>query len=250
MGRTQQGLVNAFITIIFLYFVSCSFAALYFNWEYARENGFAKWILFGEFAPTARSLVWPYFALGAGPSSSSNATSSGPSAEGSSGTEPAAGLAEHEMSQLSVELRSAMETGLTHDGANRIREILKGYVMRKGTYLSRSWYKQQLEGLRNLTEYKYELGRSAVLSWDSSQYSVTPEFTALRRTVSDFVPGPQLSEDTQMLEAAAKHDTVVVDSEGHKYRFDREHLVSGMSHRDKQRLGLRQALEIVNEFVR
>ena len=55
MGRTQQGLVNAFITIIFLYFVSCSFAALYFNWEYARENGFAKWILFGEFA---RDELW------------------------------------------------------------------------------------------------------------------------------------------------------------------------------------------------
>jgi hypothetical protein len=192
MGKTRQGLVDAFATIIVLYFVSCSFAAVYFNWKYARENGFVKWILLGEFGPTAKSVVWPYFALAAGPPSSSNAPVSAPGAKRPSATEPAAGLNESEMSQLSAELRTAMETNLTPDGANRIREILKRYVTRKGSYLSKSWYEEQFEGLRNLAEYKYELGRSAVLSWDSNQYSVTPEFTGLRRTVSDFVPGPQL----------------------------------------------------------
>jgi hypothetical protein len=244
MGKTRQVLVNTFATIVVFYLVSCSFAALYFNWKYARDNGFVKWILLGEFVPTAKSLVWPYFALAPGPPSSSNTAIS------ASGVEPAAGLNDSEMSQLFAELRIAMETNLTPDGSNRIREILKGYVTRKGNYLSKSWFKEKFEGLRNLVEYKYELGRSVVLSWDSSQYSVTPEFTALRRTVSDLVPGPQLSEDTQMLEAAARHDTVITDSEGHKYYFDRDHLVSGMNHRDKQRLGLGQVLEIVNEFVR
>jgi hypothetical protein len=115
MGKTRQGLVNAFATIIVLYLVSCSFAALYFNWKYARENGFVKWILLGEFVPTAKSLAWPYFALAAGPPSSSNATISAP------GAEPAAGLNDSEMSQLSAELRTAMETNIMPDGANRIR---------------------------------------------------------------------------------------------------------------------------------
>jgi hypothetical protein len=183
MGKTRQGLANAFTTVMALYLVSCSFAALYFNWKYATENGFVRWVLLGELVPTAKSLVWPYFALVAGPPISPNATSSATGTESPSGTEPASGLNESEMSQLSAELRIAMETNLTPDGANRIREILKGYVTRKGSYLSKSWYKEQFEGLRNLTEYKYELGRSAVLSWDSSQYSVTPEFTDLRRAV-------------------------------------------------------------------
>src|SRR2546422_10315744 len=129
MGKTRQGLVNAFATIIVLYLVSCSFAALYFNWKYARENGFVKWILLGEFVPTAKSLVWPYFALAAGPPSSSNATISAPGAERPSGAEPAAGLYESEMFQLSAQLRTAMETNLTPDGEKKIREILKGYVM-------------------------------------------------------------------------------------------------------------------------
>jgi hypothetical protein len=101
-----------------------------------------------------------------------------------------------------------METRLTPDGERKLREILKGYVARKGVYLSKSWYEEQFEGLRKLAEYKYELGRCAVLSWDSNHYSVTPEFTKLRGAVRGLVPGPQLSEDTRMLEAAARHNSV------------------------------------------
>lgn len=34
-----------------------------FNWGYARDNGFVKWILLGEVVATAKAIVWPYFLL-------------------------------------------------------------------------------------------------------------------------------------------------------------------------------------------
>ncbi len=248
--KKREGLVNALISIFGLYVISCAIAALYFNYQYARENGFVKWALLGQFAPTAKAIVWPYFALTAERTNSSNAKIVNKRADQVPATELAEGLNEPEMSQIVTELRAAMETGLSDGGSIKIREILKGYVKRKGSFLSKLWYEQHFDDLHNLSEYKYELGRSALLSWDAGQYSVTPEFADLREIVSRFVPGPQLSEDTRMLESASRHDAIITDSEGGKYRFDREDLLSGVNHRDKQRLELRRVLEIINEFVR
>jgi hypothetical protein len=33
----------------------------YYNWQYAKDHGFVSWLLFGQIAPTAKALVWPYF---------------------------------------------------------------------------------------------------------------------------------------------------------------------------------------------
>jgi hypothetical protein len=35
----------------------------YFNWKYASEHGFVKWLFFGEIVPTMKAVVWPYFAF-------------------------------------------------------------------------------------------------------------------------------------------------------------------------------------------
>lgn len=51
-----------------VYFFSMMFAVPYFNWRYAKEHGFVRWILFGEVIATAESLIWPYYAVvGFGP---------------------------------------------------------------------------------------------------------------------------------------------------------------------------------------
>jgi len=50
--------------ILIGYFVVALFiAAPIFNWAYARNNGFMKWILCGEIVATAKAIVWPYFLL-------------------------------------------------------------------------------------------------------------------------------------------------------------------------------------------
>jgi len=54
--------VMAFGMIIFyLYAFTLLPMVPYFNWRYANEHGFVKWILFGDIIATAKSLIWPYF---------------------------------------------------------------------------------------------------------------------------------------------------------------------------------------------
>lgn len=33
----------------------------YYNWQYAKKNGFIKWLILGEVVATIKSTVWPYF---------------------------------------------------------------------------------------------------------------------------------------------------------------------------------------------
>ncbi len=54
------GQVVYFVFAIYFWVSSLIFAP-YYNWQYARENGFAKWLVFGEIVPTAKAYVWPYF---------------------------------------------------------------------------------------------------------------------------------------------------------------------------------------------
>jgi hypothetical protein len=51
------------VPLLSLYFAAAGFAALYFNWEFARSNGFLPWLLLGEITPTAKAIAWPYFAF-------------------------------------------------------------------------------------------------------------------------------------------------------------------------------------------
>jgi hypothetical protein len=46
-----------------LYLVTVLIAVPYFNWQYARDHGFVQWLFWGETVPTAKALVWPYFAI-------------------------------------------------------------------------------------------------------------------------------------------------------------------------------------------
>ena len=36
-------------------------AVPYFNWQYAKESGFARWLLLGEVVATVKASAWPYF---------------------------------------------------------------------------------------------------------------------------------------------------------------------------------------------
>lgn len=52
---------TVFSWIFTVYFFSVGIFVLYFNWTYARENGFTKWLLLGEVVATAKAVAWPYF---------------------------------------------------------------------------------------------------------------------------------------------------------------------------------------------
>lgn len=46
-----------------LYALSILIFMPYFNWQYAKENAFIKWLILGQIVPTAKSLIWPYYVL-------------------------------------------------------------------------------------------------------------------------------------------------------------------------------------------
>jgi hypothetical protein len=35
----------------------------YYNWKYARENGFWSWLVLGQIVPTLQSAIWPYYVV-------------------------------------------------------------------------------------------------------------------------------------------------------------------------------------------
>jgi hypothetical protein len=43
------------------YLLSVTLMTSYYNWQYARDNGFIAWLLLGQIVPTSKALVWPYF---------------------------------------------------------------------------------------------------------------------------------------------------------------------------------------------
>ena len=43
------------------YLLSLSVMIPYFNWKYAQENGFIKWVILGEIIASAKSIIWPYY---------------------------------------------------------------------------------------------------------------------------------------------------------------------------------------------
>ena len=44
-----------------IYGISAFGMITYFNWLYAVQNGFWKWLIFGEIVATFQGLFWPFF---------------------------------------------------------------------------------------------------------------------------------------------------------------------------------------------
>ncbi len=52
---------NILIGIVGLYIMSLAVMTPYYNWQYAKEHGFIKWLFLGEIVATLKSAAWPYF---------------------------------------------------------------------------------------------------------------------------------------------------------------------------------------------
>lgn len=48
---------------VYAYLLGVGISGVYFNWQYAQENGFLKWLFFGELIPTVQGTIWPYYAI-------------------------------------------------------------------------------------------------------------------------------------------------------------------------------------------
>jgi len=49
------------MAIAVLYGISVAIFGLYYNWLFAKTNGFWAWLFFGEIIASLKALVWPLF---------------------------------------------------------------------------------------------------------------------------------------------------------------------------------------------
>lgn len=61
--KTQYIIIGLIATLVCVYTLGFMGLGYYYNWTYAHDHGFLNWLLLGGFVPTAKALVWPYFAF-------------------------------------------------------------------------------------------------------------------------------------------------------------------------------------------
>jgi hypothetical protein len=49
-----------------VYGIGLGISGAVFNWQYAREQGFWRWLLLGEVVSTLKATIWPYYLLAGG----------------------------------------------------------------------------------------------------------------------------------------------------------------------------------------
>lgn len=47
--------------LLVIYIIPFNYFMFYYNWEYAKKNGFVSWLCFGEVVATTKSIIWPYY---------------------------------------------------------------------------------------------------------------------------------------------------------------------------------------------
>lgn len=244
-ARNQVAAVAAFV--FYMYAFGAIITAPYFNWKYAREHGLVRWIVLGELVATSKSFIWPYFLYTARDTGHAGATTPG---DTNTPEKKTIGLNSSEVSRLDAIVSETVQTGFNASTERITRELLTGYKTRSGQYLSSEFYSQYLKPVELLVDYKYELGQSALLSWDRGQYAVTPEYTRLRGEVTSIVPGEQLTADTHMIELASSHASTISDSSGAVFTISRDSILQGLAQRENQRVAVKKLLTVVREFVR
>ena len=60
-GKIRNLLIATVSGIWIVYIISCGLAATYFNYQFANENGFVRWLMLGEVSSTLKGFVWPYY---------------------------------------------------------------------------------------------------------------------------------------------------------------------------------------------
>jgi hypothetical protein len=61
-AKKGPSVANLLGSVGYIYmFVAILIFAPYYNWQYAKDNGFASWLLLGEIVPTAKAMIWPYY---------------------------------------------------------------------------------------------------------------------------------------------------------------------------------------------
>jgi hypothetical protein len=229
----------ACLLVFWLYMLTVSFAAAYYNWQYAKENGFARWLVFGEVISTIKALGWPYFV------SNRPKTGSGQALIGELGPK----LNASELERFSQVTAKADSEPLDDSDLDGLRSVVKDYMQRTGIGLDR----KQIDFLKSSEllgdDYQYELGQSALFSWDRRSYYTTEGFDGLYEKMKGHRKEDLLKKDLNMLRAAAENLTSFDDGQGHQYALSRKIILQGLERVEVSRGNWEKIIAVMEEFT-
>src|SRR4051812_4230303 len=61
--KTKKYIRASVVGLLYAYLLGIVCSVPYFNYQYARSNGFVAWLFFGEIVPSLKGVVWPVFAV-------------------------------------------------------------------------------------------------------------------------------------------------------------------------------------------
>ena len=150
------------VVIFFLYIAACSLFVPLFNWQYARDNGYVKWVFLGEVVSTLKGVVWPYYIFFDKSSSPVNS----PAKEYSTNYPK---LNTEEINKLSkVFSMTRVEILNAHD-INDFEDAINSYNTRTGKKMEKADFDTFTQGAGLISDYYSELSQSLLISWDSKK---------------------------------------------------------------------------------
>lgn len=239
--------------VLTVYFLPVLVLTPYYNWTYAREHGFARWLFLGEIAATARAVIWPYVLLtprGDLPHSSTEEDA------GSRHPENPQPIAE-EWPELSVdELGTISEIGgkamtgeIDEWDVIRFRTTLESYLRRAKKPLSPQQAKVIDMHLTLVSDYNHELGRCALMSIDSQEpfFSLRfSELTALMKK-SGYARPEKLQTDRNMILAAGTREPYSDEFGTLFHPPKREDILRGLAALEAVKRNLAKLQDVVHE---
>ncbi len=226
----------------------------YYNWQYAKNNGFASWLFFGEIVATAKAFAWPYFLFFKRYSLSNQnnrKVETIPDTIKKSPTAKPPDFNASELDRYSKVLNKAMSYELNKQDLKILRSVISDYTSRTGRMLTKDEYELFMGVIELTSNYQYELGQSMLFSWDSKKYFTTnklDDFYKIMKTMRLRKP-ELLKNDIENIKAASQNQYFIKDKFGNKYEFSREIILKGIDENNLVRNNYEKISLVMKDFV-
>ncbi|MBA4419171.1 MAG: hypothetical protein C0392_14880 [Syntrophus sp. (in: bacteria)] len=201
---------SALSIVVALYFLLATFVFTpLYNWQYARDNGFVKWVMLGELVATVKAFIWPYYFF----ANRANTVS----------TE----LPELNASEAGVISRifsKSTKEALDENDMNELKHTIKSYHDRTGRQINKAEIEVFTSSMEAQNDYFYEWDIALLQSWDNKSKVITPAFEQALKMMRDRgLRKPHLiKKDLACIDAAVKNQSYFEDEEGSRFPFGRE----------------------------
>ena len=207
-----------FIIISYIMLASFIFTPLY-NWRYARDNGFWRWLWFGEIVSTAKAMIWPYYIFyGREFNDIQEKDYSRPN------------LNKEEMDLIGGVIFKAKTEKLNDKDLIMLKSGYEIYIKRTGYKFTNKEIAMITSIIDWLYQYRYEKGKCLLMSIEKNEPIITAEYEeAFNKLKQIGLLEDSMLEDDKKLIISAGRRTVYTDPEGVKhYPVTKKHVISGM----------------------